>query len=57
MTLEFTNEQLQNLLNYLASHPWREVQPILGPILQQIEKQQQAQQAGQPPALRAVPEA
>lgn len=51
MTIDFTNEQLQLLLNYLVQRPWGEVQAIIGPILQQVEAQQQAQQR---PPLRAV---
>ena len=49
MTLEFTKPQLEALMNYLATRPWGEVNAILVPMLEQINKQQLQQ-----PQLHAV---
>jgi hypothetical protein len=47
MTIEFTPEQLQALMNYLAARPWAEVNAIIVPIVDQVNKPQQ-------PPLHAV---
>lgn len=52
MTIDFTQEQLQALMNYLATRPWAEVNAIMVPIIQQMQPANDA--APQAPALRAV---
>ena len=52
MTLDLSQEQIQALVNYLASRPWAEVNALLVPMIDQINKAQQL--PAEPPALRAV---